>query len=146
MSLLPEEFPVVLTIFLAMGAWRIAQVGVLTRQTSAIETMGAATVLCTDKTGTLTQNRMTVADCGCGRAAWRAPWPNKAKIRAQARCWAWRPRQRAGAGRPHGGGLSCLCRSGGRGHPARHGSGAHPASRRNCWPWAMCGAMGPIPC
>lgn len=61
MSLLPEEFPVVLTIFLAMGAWRIAQVGVLTRRTAAIETMGAATVLCTDKTGTLTQNRMTVA-------------------------------------------------------------------------------------
>ncbi|MBB3982508.1 Ca2+-transporting ATPase [Sphingobium fontiphilum] len=62
MSLLPEEFPVVLTLFLAMGAWRIAQVGVLTRRTAAIETMGAATVLCTDKTGTLTQNRMTVAE------------------------------------------------------------------------------------
>jgi Ca2+-transporting ATPase len=62
MSLLPEEFPVVLTIFLAMGAWRIAQVGVLTRRTAAIETMGAATVLCTDKTGTLTQNRMGVAE------------------------------------------------------------------------------------
>ena len=62
MSLLPEEFPVVLTIFLAMGAWRIAQVGVLTRRTSAIEAMGAATVLCTDKTGTLTQNRMTVTE------------------------------------------------------------------------------------
>lgn len=62
MSLLPEEFPVVLTIFLAMGGWRIAQVGVLTRRAAAIETMGAATVLCTDKTGTLTQNRMTVAE------------------------------------------------------------------------------------
>ena len=62
MSLLPEEFPVVLTIFLAMGAWRIAQVGVLTRRASAIEVMGAATVLCTDKTGTLTQNRMTVTE------------------------------------------------------------------------------------
>ena len=62
MSLLPEEFPVVLTIFLAMGAWRIAQVGVLTRRASAIETMGATTVLCTDKTGTLTQNRMTATE------------------------------------------------------------------------------------
>jgi P-type Ca2+ transporter type 2C len=62
MSLLPEEFPVVLTIFLAMGGWRIAQVGVLTRRAAAIETMGAATVLCTDKTGTLTRNRMTVAE------------------------------------------------------------------------------------
>lgn len=62
MSLLPEEFPVVLTIFLAMGAWRIAQVGVLARRTSAIEVMGSVTVLCTDKTGTLTQNRMTVTE------------------------------------------------------------------------------------
>ncbi|OJY67012.1 MAG: ATPase [Sphingobium sp. 66-54] len=62
MSLLPEEFPVVLTIFLAMGAWRIARAGVLTRRTAAIETMGAATVLCSDKTGTLTQNRMTVTE------------------------------------------------------------------------------------
>lgn len=60
MSLLPEEFPVVLTIFLAMGAWRIARVGVLTRRAAAIETLGSATVLCADKTGTLTQNRMTV--------------------------------------------------------------------------------------
>ncbi len=62
MSLLPEEFPVVLTIFLAMGAWRIGQVGVLTRRASAIETLGSATVLCTDKTGTLTENRMAVAE------------------------------------------------------------------------------------
>src|SRR3546814_13036189 len=50
MSLLPEEFPVVLAIFMAMGAWRIAQVGVLTRRASAIESMHGATVFCTDKT------------------------------------------------------------------------------------------------
>jgi P-type Ca2+ transporter type 2C len=62
MALLPEEFPVVLTIFFAMGAWRIAKAGVLTRRASSIETLGAATVLCTDKTGTLTQNRMGVAE------------------------------------------------------------------------------------
>lgn len=61
MSMLPEEFPVVLTIYLAMGAWRIAQAGVLTRRGTAIETMGAITVLCTDKTGTLTQNRMVAS-------------------------------------------------------------------------------------
>lgn len=60
MSLLPEEFPVVLTVFLALGAWRIAQRHVLTRRMPAIETLGAATVLCVDKTGTLTENRMTV--------------------------------------------------------------------------------------
>jgi Ca2+-transporting ATPase len=60
MAILPEEFPVVLTIFLALGAWRISQKNVLTRQMPAIETLGSATVLCVDKTGTLTQNRMTV--------------------------------------------------------------------------------------
>ena len=62
MALLPEEIPVVLTVFLAMGAWRIGKVGVLTRRAAAIETLGSATVLCADKTGTLTQNRMSVAE------------------------------------------------------------------------------------
>jgi P-type Ca2+ transporter type 2C len=61
MSLLPEEFPVVLTIFLALGAWRIAQSEVLTRRMPAVETLGSATVLCVDKTGTLTLNRMSVS-------------------------------------------------------------------------------------
>ena len=60
MAMLPEEFPVVLTIFLAVGAWRISKRNVLTRKPAAIETLGSATVLCTDKTGTLTQNKMTV--------------------------------------------------------------------------------------
>jgi Ca2+-transporting ATPase len=60
MSLLPEEFPVVLTIFLALGAWRISRKNVLTRAPTAIEALGSATVLCVDKTGTLTQNRMAV--------------------------------------------------------------------------------------
>jgi Ca2+-transporting ATPase len=60
MALLPEEFPVVLTIFLALGAWRISQKRVLTRRVPAVETLGAATVLCVDKTGTITQNRMSV--------------------------------------------------------------------------------------
>lgn len=60
MAVLPEEFPVVLTVFLALGAWRISRSNVLTRRMPAIETLGAATVLCVDKTGTLTQNRMTL--------------------------------------------------------------------------------------
>ncbi len=60
MAMLPEEFPVVLTIFFALGAWRISQKQVLTRRVTAIETLGAATVLCVDKTGTLTLNRMSV--------------------------------------------------------------------------------------
>lgn len=60
MAMLPEEFPVVLTIFLALGAWRISKKNVLTRRPAVIESLGSATVLCTDKTGTLTQNKMTV--------------------------------------------------------------------------------------
>ncbi len=60
MAMLPEEFPVVLTIFMALGAWRISKKQVLTRRIPAIETLGSATVLCTDKTGTLTQNMMRV--------------------------------------------------------------------------------------
>ena len=60
MAMIPEEFPLVLTVFMVMGAWRISRAGVLTRKASAIETLGSATVLCTDKTGTLTMNRMTV--------------------------------------------------------------------------------------
>ncbi len=66
MAILPEEFPVVLTVFLALGAWRISRNRVLTRRIPAIETLGAATVLCTDKTGTLTENRMTVARLWAG--------------------------------------------------------------------------------
>jgi Ca2+-transporting ATPase len=62
MAILPEEFPVVLTVFLALGAWRISRHGVLTRRMPAIETLGSATVLCVDKTGTLTENRMALAD------------------------------------------------------------------------------------
>jgi Ca2+-transporting ATPase len=66
MAMLPEEFPVVLTIFLALGAWRMSQKNVLTRRMPAIETLGAATVLCVDKTGTLTQNRMSVSRLSVG--------------------------------------------------------------------------------
>lgn len=62
MSLLPAELPLILTIFLGLGAWRIAKKQVLTRQISAIEMLGAASVLCVDKTGTLTLNRMAVTE------------------------------------------------------------------------------------
>ena len=61
MAMLPEEFPVVLLIFLTLGAWRISKKQVLTRNRMAIETLGAATVLCVDKTGTLTLNSMQLA-------------------------------------------------------------------------------------
>jgi Ca2+-transporting ATPase len=66
MAMLPEEFPVVLTIFLALGAWRISQRNVLTRKMPAVETLGSATVLCVDKTGTLTLNQMTVSQLYTG--------------------------------------------------------------------------------
>jgi len=60
MAMLPEEFPVVFTVFIAIGAWRMSHRRVLTRRPAVIETLGATTVLCVDKTGTLTLNRMTV--------------------------------------------------------------------------------------
>ncbi len=60
MSILPEEYPVVLTVFMAMGAWRISKHRVLTRRVPTVEALGSATVLCVDKTGTLTINRMAV--------------------------------------------------------------------------------------
>lgn len=61
MAMLPEEYPVVLTVFPALGARRLSREKVLTRRINAIETLGATSVLCVDKTGTLTENRMTVA-------------------------------------------------------------------------------------
>ncbi|MDP3266355.1 MAG: cation-translocating P-type ATPase [Sulfuricurvum sp.] len=62
MAVLPEEIPVILTVFLALGAWRISKINVLTRNVTAVEALGAITVLAVDKTGTLTQNRMQVAE------------------------------------------------------------------------------------
>ena len=60
MAILPNEFPVVVTLFLALGAWRLSRRRVLTRRMPAVEGLGSVTVLCVDKTGTLTENRMTV--------------------------------------------------------------------------------------
>jgi Ca2+-transporting ATPase len=65
-SLIPEEFPMVLTIFMAIGAWRLARHSVLVRRSAVIETLGATTLLCVDKTGTLTENKMAL------REVWRA--------------------------------------------------------------------------
>lgn len=60
MAMIPEEFPVILTVFLSMGAWRLAKKNSLVRRLSSVETLGAVTVLCVDKTGTITENKMKV--------------------------------------------------------------------------------------
>ena len=69
MSMIPEELPVVLTVFLALGAWRMAKARVIVREPSAIESLGAVTVLCADKTGTMTMNDMAVAHVVVGDRA-----------------------------------------------------------------------------
>jgi Ca2+-transporting ATPase len=62
MAMIPEEFPVILTVFLSMGAWRLAKNQSLVRKLPAVETLGAVSVLCVDKTGTITMNQMTVCE------------------------------------------------------------------------------------
>jgi Ca2+-transporting ATPase len=61
MSILPEEIPVAFTTFMALGAWRLMKMGIIVKQMKTVETLGSATVICTDKTGTLTENRMSLA-------------------------------------------------------------------------------------
>lgn len=68
MSMLPEEFPVILVVFLALGGWRLSRQAVLTRRVATIEALGAATVICVDKTGTLTQNHMTLSRLATAQA------------------------------------------------------------------------------
>ncbi|MBP6389805.1 MAG: cation-translocating P-type ATPase [Flavobacteriales bacterium] len=61
MSILPEEIPVAFATFLALGAWRLAKQGVIVKRSTTVETLGSATVICTDKTGTITENKMSLA-------------------------------------------------------------------------------------
>jgi Ca2+-transporting ATPase len=75
MAMLPEEFPLIVSVFTVMGAWRLSRSQVLTRRPAAIEALGTATVLCTDKTGTLTHNRMSVAALRGPSQRWEAGAP-----------------------------------------------------------------------
>lgn len=61
MSILPEEIPVAFTTFMALGSWRLMKLGVVVKQMKTVETLGSATVICTDKTGTITENKMSLA-------------------------------------------------------------------------------------
>lgn len=61
MSVIPEEIPVAFTTFMALGAWRLMKIGILVKQTKTVETLGSSSVICTDKTGTITQNKMSLA-------------------------------------------------------------------------------------
>ena len=61
MSILPEEIPVAFTTFMALGAWRLMKLGIVVKQMKTVETLGSATVICTDKTGTITENKMNMA-------------------------------------------------------------------------------------
>jgi Ca2+-transporting ATPase len=61
MSVIPEEIPVAFASFMALGAWRLMKMGIITKQTKTVETLGSATVICTDKTGTITENKMSLA-------------------------------------------------------------------------------------
>lgn len=63
MSVIPEEIPVAFTSFMALGAWRLMKMGIIVKQTKTVETLGSATVICTDKTGTITENKMSLAQC-----------------------------------------------------------------------------------
>ena len=71
MSMLPQEFVLILTVFMAMGAWRLSRQNVLARRAATIETLGSATVLCTDKTGTLTLNRMAIVELAGADLEWQ---------------------------------------------------------------------------
>ncbi len=95
MSILPEEIPVAFAVFLALGAWRLAKQGVIVKSSSTVETLGSATVICTDKTGTITENRMTLAQLHVqatgatgGAGAWSGP---EARRVIEVAMWASEP-------------------------------------------------------
>ncbi|MES2389604.1 MAG: cation-translocating P-type ATPase [Bacteroidota bacterium] len=95
MSIVPEEIPVAFTTFMAIGAWRLIKEGILVKQTQTVETLGSATVICTDKTGTITENRMELANLYVHKARQTISADNAintdAKALLEAAMWASEP-------------------------------------------------------
>ncbi|HEY0898293.1 MAG TPA: cation-translocating P-type ATPase, partial [Sphingobacteriaceae bacterium] len=96
MSILPEEIPVAFTTFMALGAWRLMKKGIIVKGTQTVETLGSATVICTDKTGTITENRMHLAHLylpGAPSVYSEAQWPEipDALPLIEAAMWASEP-------------------------------------------------------
>lgn len=95
MSVVPEEIPVTFATFMALGAWRLLQLGVVVKQSQTVEALGSATVICTDKTGTITENRMVLAKLYtfATRSVQQADAPQDEAVRAllEAAMWASEP-------------------------------------------------------
>lgn len=95
MSILPEEIPVAFTTFMALGAWRLMKMGVVVKQMKTVEALGSATVICTDKTGTLTENRMSLAKLfvwpGERMVVAESPFDDDARVLVRAAMWASEP-------------------------------------------------------
>jgi Ca2+-transporting ATPase len=95
MSVLPEEIPVAFTTFMALGAWRLMKEGIIVKQTKTVETLGAATVLCVDKTGTITENRMELKKIVAGEHVFTCvtnkPLPDEAQHVLEMAMWASEP-------------------------------------------------------
>lgn len=94
MSILPEEIPVAFTTFMALGAWRLMKVGVIAKQIRTVETLGSATVICADKTGTITENRMALAQVfvlATGRISEPASFGEEEHDLIRAAMWASEP-------------------------------------------------------
>jgi Ca2+-transporting ATPase len=105
MSILPEEIPVAFATFLALGAWRLAKQGVIVKRSTTVETLGSATVICTDKTGTITENRMALAQLFVqANGATSQPMSGTASRSRADR--SGHVGQRARALRPHGSGAA----------------------------------------
>ena len=96
MSILPEEIPVAFTTFMAIGAWRLMKMGILVKQMKTVETLGSATVICTDKTGTITENKMTLANVYLASSHQlisleKQPWSEEVCVLIRMAMWASEP-------------------------------------------------------